>query len=469
MNTVVVACEERGRPEIETPAEFVIEDLCRDPGQIDAVRGAERLVLILHHGRYDLPALQRAARSIDVDPLGLQIVEMSEDSPIGSFHAHLAGVVARASEFEGSLPDQSKPILNRVTTRRGFFRPLAPTYIAAPFIDQQQCVASDGCRACVGVCPEEAYVWRNGQIEYDMDTCVPCGRCVTGCPAGAIGNPSVTPAMIEAQVRAAIGASDSSVGIRFVCSRGSIVASAGWLDVVVPCTSMVPATWLLACLLLGAAGATAVPCGQCGCSLGLDETANGANHLASTVVKDADLDPRITSGTVLGNTLSAAQAEGLFDHRAAAKVVEAFASVTTGSVDASDPSANLGIVEIDASSCTLCGQCAKTCPTGALMETYHGDEVSIAFDPTLCVNCSQCLSSCPEIDNGAIAVVGKYDSASLAGEPRILNQGQVATCEVCGKAFAPMSMMARIAELLGPEFDATLSVVGSRCLDCRGR
>lgn len=464
-----MACEEQGLPQIETPADLIFENLCQDPGQLDTLRGTEGLVLILHRGGYDLPDFQRAARAIDVDPLGLQIVEVGEDSTVGSFHARLAGVVARASEFEGSLPEQSKPMVDRVMTRRGFLRPLTPTYIAAPFIDQQVCVASDGCRACVAVCPREAYQWRNGQIEYDMDACVPCGRCVTGCPVGAISNPTVTPAMVEAQVRASVGASANPVGIRFVCSRGSMVANAEWVDVVVPCSSMVTATWLLACLLLGAGGATAVPCGRCGCSLGLDEIATEVNHLASIVVEGAGLDPRITTGTVVGDTLDTPREEGLFDHRAAPKVVETFASATTGSVEVSDPSANLGIVEINASTCTLCGQCAKTCPTDALMESYHGDEVSITFDPTLCVNCTQCLGSCPEMDNRAITVVGKYDSAVLAGEPRTLNQGQVASCEVCGKAFAPMSMMARISELLGPDFDATLSVVRTRCLDCRGR
>jgi len=469
LNTVVVVCKENGRPQIEASADLVFEDLCQDPSQLEALRGAERLVLILHEGRHDLAAIQRAARTIDIDPLGIQIVEVGEDSHVASLRAQLAGVVARASEFFGALPEQTKPVINRTMTRRSFLQPLTPTYIAAPFIDQRSCAASDGCRACVGVCPEGAYEWRNGQITYDMDACIPCGRCVTSCPVGAISNPAATPAMIEAQVRAIIRSSTAPVGIRFVCSRGSIDASTDWVEVVVPCSSMVPATWLLGCLLLGAAEVVAVPCDQSGCPLGLDEGATEANELAWTVVQDADLDLRISGGTGLGIKFDAATVDGLFDHSSAPSVIQAFASATTGSVDVSNPSANLGIVDINASACTLCGQCAKTCPTDALLEEYHCDKVSITFDPTLCVNCSQCMGSCPEIDNGAINVVGRYDSVSLASGSQILNQGQVAACEVCGKAFAPESMMARITEILGPEFDATLAVVGSRCLDCRGR
>ena len=132
-------------------------------------------------------------------------------------------------------------------------------------------------------------------------------------------------------------------------------------------------------------------------------------------------------------------------------------------------SADLGIVSINNTSCTLCGQCAKICPTNALTESYEDDDVSIAFDPRLCVNCSQCVSTCPEIDNGAITVSGGFGTAALSAGKQVLNRGPVATCEICDKAFAPGPMMDRIAELLGPEFDATMAVVGRRCLDCRGR
>ncbi len=469
MNTVVVACAAAGQLLPDVQPDFEFDDLCRTPNQLGVLGGVERLVLILQAGKYDLPEVQRAARMIDVDPLGLQIIEVDEASLNGSFQADLAGVVARASKFEGSVPEHAKPLAARVMTRRGFLRPLAPAYVAAPFIDPDICVSSDGCMACVEECPREAYEWRSGQIEYDMDVCVTCGRCVTVCPVGAIGDPSATPAMLEAQVRAAVDASAGPIGIRFVCSSGSMAADADWVDVVVPCSSMVTGTWILGCLLLGAAGATAVPCAQSGCSLGLDDRAIEVNDLASAVLEDVGLDPQVVTGTSLGEIIGVSRVEGLFDHDAAPRVIEVLVSATSGSIDVDDPAADLGIVEISSAACTLCGQCVKTCPTDALMESFSGEEFSITFDPRLCVNCSQCLRSCPEIVNGAITVTGSYNSEALAGDRRILNGGQFVRCQVCGEEFAPMSMMSRISEVLGPEFDATMSVVGSRCLDCRGR
>ncbi|MCL1595096.1 MAG: 4Fe-4S binding protein, partial [Actinomycetia bacterium] len=300
MSTSVFVCGDRPSiPEGATDA-FVIDGLCRDPGLIDLVdRETERAVVVLHEGAYDLSAVQKALRGIDVDPIGAQIVDLHQSDDPEMLGVTLTGLVARAAAFAGSEPEHVKPVLPKAVTRRGFLKPPVPVYVAVPLIDTQSCAADQGCRACVDVCPQEAYLWRAGTIVYDKDACIPCGACVTTCPVAAIENPAVTPAMLEAQVRAIVDSVPEPVGIRFVCTDGSIEPHSGWFDVEVPCSSMVPGTWLLASLLLGAGAATAVPCSESGCALGLDDGAIQANDLAHAVLTEVGLEPERVCGTVI--------------------------------------------------------------------------------------------------------------------------------------------------------------------------
>ena len=470
MTTIVFVCGDQPEVTHDVPDAVVVDGLCRDPHQMEQLAlDADRVVLVLHEGSYDLPRVQKALRSIDVDPLGVQITDFTPAVEAASLSVTIGGLRARAAAFVRSAPEHAKPVVPQSVTRRGFLRPPVPMYVAAPRVDHQVCVAGDGCRACVDVCPENAYQWQAGRITYDKDACVPCGRCVTTCPTGAIENPAITTAMLEAQVRALVDLADETTGIRFVCSRGVIEPRHGWSDISVPCTSMVPGSWLLACLLIGAGGATAVPCGESGCPLGLDAGAIQSNDLAHAVLSESGLEPGMVTGAAIHEPIVSGEVEDPFGRAAAPDVILAVAHLAQRDVSIVHPASNIGVVEIDASTCTLCGQCAKTCPTNALVEDYEGDTVSISFDARSCVNCTQCVSECPEIKRGAISVVGRIDVAMLTAGRQVLNEGTVATCEICGKAIAPMTMMNRIGDLLGEEFEATMSVLKDRCLDCRGR
>lgn len=43
-----------------------------------------------------------------------------------------------------------------------------------------------GCEACVGTCPTEAIVMKDGKAFVKSDDCVDCGACVGECPVSAI-------------------------------------------------------------------------------------------------------------------------------------------------------------------------------------------------------------------------------------------------------------------------------------------
>jgi NAD-dependent dihydropyrimidine dehydrogenase PreA subunit len=125
-------------------------------------------------------------------------------------------------------------------------------------------------------------------------------------------------------------------------------------------------------------------------------------------------------------------------------------------------------VTIDPATCTLCAQCARTCPTDAIEAAYDGDVVSISFDPSRCTNCRQCLMACPETDRGAIDVTGMFDREQVVKGRTDLHRGSVLVCESCGDPIAPSPMMDRIGQLLGDEFGDTMQYLSRRCLDCRG-
>lgn len=470
MITTVFVCGDQPQVTHEAPGAVVVDGLCQDPHQMKALAlDADRVVLVLHQDGYDLPDVQKALRSIDVDPLGVQITDVGPGVDGASLSATIGGLHARASAFVRSAPENAKPMYPESVSRRGFLRPPSPMYIGAPRVDHDMCAAIDGCRACVDVCPQDAYQWQAGHVVYDKEACIPCGRCTTTCPTGAIVNPAITTVMLEAQVRALLDQADEPVGIRFVCSRGWTEPRPGWSDVSVPCTSMVPGSWLLACLVIGAGGATAVPCGDSGCPLGLDVGAIQANDLAHTVLSESGLEPGMVTGAATHDPILVDGFEDPFGRERVADVMLAIARIAQRDINIVHPASNTGVVEIDASVCTLCGQCAKTCPTNALVESYEGDVVSISFDARSCVNCTQCVSACPEIRRGAILVVGRIDVAMLGAGRHTLNEGTVETCEVCGTVIAPSTMMDRISDLLGDEFEATTAMLRGRCLDCRGR
>ena len=468
MNPAIFVCGDSPELTASTPDVVVIDGLWRDPGLVgDRRTQHDRAVVVLHSESFDLSAVQKAMRSISIDPLGVQVLGVGSDDDPDSLSRQVEGLIQRAKAFTGSAPEHAKPVFSGAVTRRGFLRPPTPAYIAAPQINHITCAAGDGCRACVGVCPQDAYQWSAGRISYDKDACVPCGRCVTACPTGAIENPAVTSAMIDSQVRAVINATRKPIGIRFVCSRGSVATAPEWANISVPCTSMVPASWLVACRLLGASCAKAVTCGDSGCPIDGDSLVTEANGIARVILKQTGFDAAMIAGDSPGEDTEFA-GTNLFDPRNAAEIMLSLAAATGTEFTVESKTAQLGIVSIDDTTCTLCGQCAKICPTNALRESYEDGDISISFDAKACVNCAQCIAECPEIERGAISVRGVIDTGRLTAGRMTLNEGTVSSCEICGNAIAPATMMNRISDLLGEEFQDTMKMLETRCLDCRG-
>ena len=129
------------------------------------------------------------------------------------------------------------------------------------------------------------------------------------------------------------------------------------------------------------------------------------------------------------------------------------------------PRSPLGLVEIDAGTCTGCETCVSECPTGALFSERFNQNLDIKFDPCLCSACGKCVNVCPEKDNDAIKVNQTTDLESLSLGISRLFRDEEASCRRCGAPVAPRAMLERIAVLLGDEYVPEL--MQKLCVDCR--
>jgi ferredoxin len=87
-------------------------------------------------------------------------------------------------------------------------------------------------------------------------------------------------------------------------------------------------------------------------------------------------------------------------------------------------------------SCTACGTCARTCPTGALTYTTDEDETrfDLSFSPQLCVGCDLCVHVCLP---ASITIEHSPMFSQVFGQESsiVLREGGLSHCEVCKTVF----------------------------------
>ncbi len=451
-----------------------VDDLCVYPGRLPAGEDADRLVLVLHEHDYVPAQMQRRARELNFDPLLVPIITWEDvGGDPDRLRVLVQGASARVAELVDATPQQTKPVLPTRMNRRALLRLPQPVYVAVPEIDRAVCAAADGCKACVAACPEQAYTWIDGRIEYDKAACVSCGRCVTACPTGAIENPTVSTAAIRAAISAMVSAASGPIGVAFTCDgRTRRAFPANWYPLDVPCASMVPGTWPVVALMLGAAASSIVPCRDSGCPLGHDDVVGANIAFAEALLTAADLDAQLVSTDLaqpieprLGKTRPP---EDAFGALGAHDTIRRLSHLVRRDLRVADAAAPTGVVTVDPETCTMCTMCSSVCPTQALSHDGDSDDLLLSFDAGRCTACMQCVATCPEIERGAIAVQRIADSTALTARRIVLNRATTQVCEICGAPVAPQQMLDRIAALLGDSHSATVDYLSRRCMNCRG-
>lgn len=489
----------------------VVPDLCHDPKELSriATTGIRRMVLGLCTWDYSELEMQFQARKAGLDPLGMETVNLGTfctrvpEGSVGIEKAKLllATAVARARAYPGSSPEHlrpSFPSLSQKMSRRALFTLPPMQYQVVASIDHPRCIADTGCALCVSACPHGALERVGEKVWIKKTRCQGCGLCVTVCPQDAIQFPGNSPAQLEAQVTALLETDPVALterGILFTCQRSipaiegagreGVGASAHWLPVQVPCVGMVPVSWVLQCLARGAMVGV-VACGD-GCPSQQMETIRGRIDYCRQLLRllggsaervrllnpenGPDADP-LPGG--IGDMRSEGRDGGdsyppLFAPEALAhalrKLVEEHGTSVTPSLK--HPHSPMGVVAVEPQRCTACGVCAGTCPTGALGFTQDNEAVTLTFDAALCIACGQCIGVCPEGGAGAIRMDRVTDLAWLARGRAALYQDREARCETCGAPVAPLSMLNRVAALLGSEEATLAGRIGRYCPSCR--
>ena len=94
-------------------------------------------------------------------------------------------------------------------------------------------------------------------------------------------------------------------------------------------------------------------------------------------------------------------------------------SLKTGIVTEATPfgqPAPFGFPLIDFARCTMCDECARACPTGAIQSTTpEPDRRRLSLSYAACIQCRECVSACPEqaVRAGAHAEVAAYTRDQL--------------------------------------------------------
>ncbi len=127
--------------------------------------------------------------------------------------------------------------------------------------------------------------------------------------------------------------------------------------------------------------------------------------------------------------------------------------------------APFGTITVNRDACTMCLACVGSCPVGALLDATEAPQ--LRFIESKCVQCRLCERTCPE---DAITLTPRLNLASVAKEPRVLNEAAIFKCIACGKPLGTEKMIDAMLARLGSHsmFAAPGALDRLRmCADCR--
>ena len=336
-----------------------------------------------------------------------------------------------------------------------------------------------GCHLCVDACPYGAISISDRpsgtMVEIDHGACMRCGACTGVCPTSSLERSFLPDDELRARLSGVVSAAPGTVLV-LTCDRSAELVSA--LDVrtvELPSLLILNETHLLQARAAGAAGVALVACPSC--HHGATGVLAAAVETARVLTGDADWLLLIDDGSTVGaeSALRAfvSQRSGRCAAPAGPPVIpegprrsvlaELLASLdpprAAAGVGAATPVPGFALVEVDADGCTLCGACARTCPTTAL--TYSPTEGRLDLRALECVACGLCEAACPE---HVLTLRPGVPAHELLVASTTLVEDTVVACEGCGEPYLPTRLLARARSAVGTA--VPVDNVG-RCPACR--
>lgn len=464
------------REELPGAAVREVPGLCSAPGELAGVLaglGADTAVVVGCRGAPRVRAeLLGAARRAGLSPHSIEVVDLRAAKGAGSSDVLAQSLaVMAAAWWRLDAADTTAPARERASlavsslSRRGLWRGLELARRPVAAFRPGLCDGGEACAACVAACPRGALRRARGGVTVDEAVCDGCGACVPACRNCAFSLPGADIDGLEAaagRLISALGRGVAAAGVAVTCQRATEapLLGGGWLCLPVPSLEMVSAGWLLQLLAAGVS-ARVVACDAQPCAARarqLDdflESFSGAHpslfaSAAVTSRREGRPVPCLREPTATSAALSAL---GVLEPEISQWRVE-------------NPGAGPGVVTVDPHRCSLCGVCARSCPTAALVAEHSGDGLRrLSFDALSCTSCGVCVTLCPE---AATALERVLDSDELRGRRRVVVSGAVRRCRLCGvqlEAPLPAAALTQlpVAQRLVQVEDEPL------CADCRLR
>lgn len=330
------------------------------------------------------------------------------------------------------------------------------------------------CTDCVKVCPSGAIVKNDNKkhLEFSNIDCISCGRCITVCPSGALD-------FVQMPREAVAKMSDFYKGsTALVLSKNTnfeklgVELPSGVLPFIVEAQESLHEASLIT--LLQTSGNPVILYADFLSEASLD-VIRIINEIFERKYKKKAIfacqnRDEIKEAFKLKENLNECQhginQEGMnkrdiFSARLAHLVGdEDLGKVVSGS------KVHYGNLIIDEEKCTLCFSCIGACNVKAL--TAHPKDNSLRLNPSICTTCGYCVVSCPE--EGCITVV--KDELSLNPSyfvQNIMAQDDLFECIECGKEFATVKSVEKIAAIMKPLFgnDAKKIAALYCCAECK--
>jgi ferredoxin len=127
----------------------------------------------------------------------------------------------------------------------------------------------------------------------------------------------------------------------------------------------------------------------------------------------------------------------------------------------------LGTVTLAKPGCTVCGNCAAICRTGALSMAFDREKgtCSLLFKHNLCDACGDCVINCPE---QCLKLERALDIGSIDRPAEVLAEDEVVFCSECGRPFTSRAVVEHIISRLGPAGNKSPGYL-EICPACKGR